>query len=259
MPDTIRLWPAEALFLLKPNLTNGLRTIRVAVLSLLARGVLRVEEQEEAGLFRTRKVPCLRIAPERAPALPPHLTAVIDVVRAEQAGGGRVRDVVKRAEMEFKTGCFIYNSKFIVPGLVERGLMEVRSWWVFRSYRATPDGERERLRIKTDIARARRLPDLLKSDPAQAAELALALGGTLLLADDLGKHYRQLASAIRTHDGGGGSFEGSGLSASFDLGGFDLGSFDSGAFDALDASMSAFDAGFSDGGGDGGGGDGGHH
>jgi len=256
MRDTIRLWPAQALFLLKPNLTNGLRTIRVALLSLLAKGVLRIEEQEEMGVFRTRKVPCLRTMPGPAPTLPPHLTAVIDLVRAAQTDGGKMRHVIRCAEKEFKTGCFIFNSTYILPGLVEDGLIEVRSWWVSHYYRVTPAGERERRRIETDIARARQLPALLKADPAQARELALALGSTLLLADDLKKHYRQLAEVMRGYDGdGGGSFDAGDLSGSFDLGGFDLGSFDAAALNALYGCMSVFDAGFSDGGG----GDGGGH
>ena len=104
MSDTIRLWPAQALFLLKPNLTNGLRTIRVALLSLLAKGALRIEEQKEMGVFRTKKVPCLRVVAAAAPPLPPHLTAVIDLVRAAQTDGGMMRGVVQRAEKELETG-----------------------------------------------------------------------------------------------------------------------------------------------------------
>ena len=257
MPDATPLSPAEALFLLRPNLTNGLRTIRVTLLSLLARGILRVEEQEETGLFRTKKVPHVRIASERTPTLPPHVTAVVDIVRAAQADGGKMRDLVKRAEKEFKTGCHLYNYNFLAPALVERGLIEVRKWWFSHTYHATPAGEQERQRIKTDIANARGLPKLLKSDPAQAVALALALGGTLLLADDLRKHYKQFADAMHSYGFDGGpiadidsnSFDASQLGGSVDVGSFDLGSFDACAFNALDGCMASFDTGFSEGGG----------
>ena len=44
MPDTSPLTTAEALFLLKPNRTPGTGTIRITLLSLLVKGILRVEE-----------------------------------------------------------------------------------------------------------------------------------------------------------------------------------------------------------------------
>jgi hypothetical protein len=264
MPATSPLSPAEALFLLKPNLTNGLRTIRVTLLWLLAMRILHIEEQGEEGLFRTKKVPYVRITRNGTLTLPPHVAAVIDLVRAAQADGGKMRDVVKQAEKEFKVGCFLYNNKFIVPALVERGLIEMRRRWISFTYHATAAGEEQRQRIRADIDKTREIPKLLKSDPAQAAAHALRLGITFLLVDDLKKHYKQLATAMRACDSDaivvagidGGSIDTGQSSTSFDTEGFDLSCFDAGAFGALDACAVSFDAGFSDGashGGDGGG------
>lgn len=262
MQEAISLSPAEALLLLKPNRTSGLRTVRVTLLSLLVKGILRIEEQDKAGLFRNRKIPHLRVVAPAAPS-PPHVAALIEVVQAAQADGGAIRDVVKRATKAFGAGCALYNTRFIGPALIEKGLLEERRIVFLRSYHATPAGEAERSRIEDDIDRARQLPKLLTTDPAEAAALALALGGTLLLVDDLSKHYRQLGEAMRAGcgdsgsdaGGDGGSFDTGGFSGGFDLASFDLGSLDAGAFDALDSSIASFDSGFSDAGGDGGGGD----
>ncbi len=262
MQDTVPLSPAEALFLLKPNRTSGLRTIRVTLLSLLVKGVLRIEEQEKPGLFRARKVPHVRVVPVVTPAAPSHVAALIEVVRAAQADGGTIADVVKRATKEFGAACAQFNTRFIVPALIERGLIFERRIAFIRTYHATPAGDAERWRIEDDIDKARQLPRLLKTNPAEAATLALALGGTLLLVDDLSKHYKQLADAMRpapSGDGHSGSFDAGGFPPTFDFGSFDFGSFDASAFDALDSSIASFDSGFSDGGGggDSSGGDGG--
>ena len=268
MTDSTPLSPAEALFLLKPNRTPGSRTLRVTLLSLLVKGVLRIEEEVKPGVFRDRKVAHLRIVAERTPTSPPHVAELIGVVRAAQADGGKVRDVARLAQGTFGAGCGLYNRTFIVPSLIERGLLEERRVLFVRTWHATPAGEAERARIEADIERARQLPALLRSNPAEAAALALALGGTLLLVDDLRAHYRQLADAMRSsgYDGGAsdgfdGASSGTGdSSGGFDFGSFDFGSFDAGAFDALDAGIGSFDSGFSDGGGgDGGDGGGGGH
>ncbi len=252
MQDATRLTPAEALFLLKPNRTNGLRTIRVTLLSLLVKAILRIEEQSEPGLFRDRKIPYLRLVPDTTPPAPPHVEAVIALVRGAQIEGGAISDVVKRATKEFGAGCSLYNTRYIVPALIGRGLIFERRIAFVRTYHATPAGDAERWRIEDEIDRARQLPKLLKTNPAEAASLALALGGTLLLVDDLRKHYKQLADAMRPAPGGdgdGGTFDTGGFPGGFDFGSFDLGSFDASAFDALDSAAGSFESGFSDGGG----------
>jgi hypothetical protein len=264
MPDVSQLSPAEALFLLKSCRVTGVSTIRVTLLSLLAKGILRIEEQQSAGLFRTKTVPYLRIAREPTPNLPPHVTVLIDLVQAAQADGGKIRDVVKRCGKQFGGGCVFYNTKFIAPALLERGFIEPRRVLFLRMFRVTPTGAVERQKIETDVAKARGLPQLLKSDPEQAVALAMALGGTLLLAEGLEKHYKQLADAVRSSDSGVGGDSGF-IDSSTDIGdwsgGLDFGSFDFGVFDSLDASFASFDAGFSDsgGGGDGDSGGGGSH
>jgi hypothetical protein len=164
------------------------------------------------------------------------------------------------------------------------GLIEERSVLFLRHYKRTPAGDAEESRIAADIARARTIPELLRSNPAEAAAIVLAVGGTILLVNELRPFYRQISDVMRppaapdgSSDSGGGdaslpfwNSRDTGPADSSDavqgldaagLGGLDLSAFDAGAFDALDAGMASFDAGFDasvdSGGGDGGGGDGG--
>jgi hypothetical protein len=64
----------------------------------------------------------LRIAAKPKNA-PPEVTALLDVVRAAQAEGGKIKDVVKLAEKAFGPACMQFSLKFIVPALIARGLL----------------------------------------------------------------------------------------------------------------------------------------
>jgi hypothetical protein len=140
----------------------------------------------------------------------------------------------------------------ILPQLIARGLLGKKKILFLTHISLTPEGKKQQAKIKSDLARANLIPNLLKTDPAQAAAIAAAIGATILLADKLPPHFKLLADAMKiqfprddfTAIDGGASGGG------FDFGSFDLGSFDAGAFDAggFDAGMSSFDAGFSDGG-----------
>lgn len=93
-----------------------------------------------------------------------------------------------------------FKSRLIMPALVSRGFVEQgRVLLLFRNWRLTPAGTAEQSRINGDIARARTIPELLSSDPAEAAAIALGIGATVLLVGQLRPHYRQLSEAMRTH------------------------------------------------------------
>ncbi len=272
MPDhkTAPLSPAEAVVLLSPNLVKGRAAVKATLLLLLATGVLRIEETEAAGIFSNKKIAHLRIAAEPK-NMPPEVAAVLDVVRAAQAEGGKIKDVVRKAEKTFGPACMQFSLKFIIPELIARGLLQTKKLLFTHFFRLTPEGEGAQARIKSDLFKAADVVRLLKSDPARAAALAATLGTTVLLSDKLTRQFKPLADAMRASGGGGdvaafsdsSSHHGSFDFSSFDFGSFDLGSFDLGSF-GLDGTMDSFHGGFSDGGGggDGGGGDGGgggHH
>jgi hypothetical protein len=226
-----------------------------------------------------------------AGSIPPHATALLDLVRAAQDDTGSMADFAKRAQKAFGANLERFNRDFIVPALLSRGLIEEGRILIFRTYKRTPAGEAEESRIAGDIARARTIPELLHSRPAEAAAIILAVGTTILLVSELRPHYRQISEVMRgqtasseASDGGDSpvtSWDSTGSHAAdpahpgepahhldaaalggLDPGGFDLSAFDAGAFDSLDTGMASFDAGFDasvgdSGGGDGGGGDGG--
>jgi hypothetical protein len=99
----------------------------------------------------------------------------------------------------------------------------------------------------------RKIPELLKTDPKDAAAIALAAGGIILLVPELRSHYDQLGRVMRSEgDMGGGEYE-----VSFSVGDgqstLSFGALLDSAFGAIDAGASAMDGG-GDGGGNGGGG-----
>jgi hypothetical protein len=274
------LSPAESLFLLKPNRTPARETVKVTLLSLLAQGLVRLEEQVTKRFIGTRKTVYVRPTQRPVPALPAHAASLLDQVRAAQAYTGSMSDVVTRARQAYGSGLNRFNRDFIIPRLLTRGLIEGRSVLFLRRYKRTPAGDAEESRIAADIARARSIPELLRSDPAEAAAIVLAVGSTILLVNELRPYYRQISEAMRTPGGGADYSDSSGGDGSLpfwsssdpdtahsgeavpgldaaSLGSLDLSTFDAGAFDALDAGMASFDAGFDASVGDGGGGDGG--
>lgn len=284
-PDATPLSPAEATVLLAPNMIKPMRAIKATLLLMLTTGVLRLEQSEQPGVFRTRKVAHLRVA--AAPKNPPpEVAALIAVVRAAQADGGKIADVVKECERAFGAMGAKFTANFVVPALIARGLLRQKKFLFLTGYFPTPAGEKAQARLKSDLFKAEDAARLLKSDPAQAAALAATLGTTVLLSDKLTRKFKPLADAMRAAASGGADgadgaagFEVSdihrhhhalsGGSAGFDLGSFDLGNLDLGNFDlgnfdlgALGSAIESFESGFSDSGGHDGGGDGGgggHH
>jgi hypothetical protein len=284
------LSPAESLFLLKPNRTPARETVKVTLLSLIAQGMVRMEERQTRRFFAKRKT--VYMWPRNiAGHLPPHATALLDLVRAAQDDTGSMADFAKRAQKAFGANLEKFNRDFIVPALLLRGLIEESRILIFRTYKRTLAGDAEESRIAGDIARARTIPELLHSKPAEAAAIILAVGSTILLVSELRPHYRQISEVMRAQtasteasDGGGDGpvtlWDSTGshnhgshnhdpmqqgdpthLDAAalggFDHCSFDLSAFDAGAFDALDTGMASFDSGFDASVGDAGGGDGG--
>jgi hypothetical protein len=275
------LTPAESLLLLKPNRTSGHDTVKVTLLWLVAQGLLRIDD-DTAGSRPERSSLCATGRTD--PSMPPHAAALVQAVRDAQPDGGTVADVVKQARRLYGPQLAGFNRRFICPALVGRGLLEQqRVLLFFRRWNLTAAGAAEQRQIERNIARARTIPALLHSDPAEAAAIALAVGSTLLLVEELRPHYRQLVEAMRAKaaasDAGGsppdywpcgdahrhhddqrnGDAGQPGDTASVhdgatgNLGSFDLGALDVEALGALDAAT--FDASFdasAGGGGDGG-------
>ena len=263
------LSPAEALVLLDPRKGQSRAALKLTLTGLLMQGVLRLEESEEKGLFgRTKKVTRLRVSPD-APAVPPPAASVVEVVRAAEAKGGKLDELALQARKAYGTDLSGFQKSHVVPALVARGLVEERRERMLglipvRRLYHTAAGEAEKSRLETLIAEARNIPDYLSRDLGRAAAVAAALGGALLLVDELRPFYGRISEALRGADPNAfGDYDfWSRDVPSLSSGSFDLASFDPAALDGLDTSLAAldtsfdasFDSGSSDGGGDSGGG-----
>jgi hypothetical protein len=294
MEKNERLSAAEAFVLLSLPRFDVRKALKLGFMGLLAQGVLRIEPEDRRGLFRTRHVPHLRVAAYLPANLSPIAVSLVRNVRFAEPDG-LMRDVVRDAGREYGSTLTGFVNKLVAPALVARGLAELRRSYILgliprtRFFR-TPTGEVERIRLENLMRDALAIPDYLDRDPRQAIALIAAMGGAILLVDELRPHYQAMAVALRdqtradgSSDGGGFAYgdgapeggpddrlpqhddpasldigsvdfagaDGGGLDlAGIDFGGLDFSAFDAGAFDS-------FDAGFADAGGDGGGGDGG--
>lgn len=253
MSDTTPLSPAEAVVLLRPNVADGLKCLKVTLLMLLTKGVLKLEQSERPGLLGVKKIPHLRIAKEPQNA-PPDVRAALDIVRAAQADDGRLPELVKRASKQWGAACMRFVTELVRPSLIARGLIAEKQLLFIRVYHPTPAGEAARSRIQADLAKASEIPHALKTDPARAAAIGAAAGMVLLLDDSIPTHFKALADAMRIHRPPVEAQTGDG--GSFDFGSFNLSAFDLPSLDSFGDNTSSFDAGFSDagGGGDSGGG-----
>ena len=262
------LSPAEAFVLLDPRQSSAREAFKITLLAMIAQGALKMSETERPGLFRNTKTVFIRTI-DLPPDAPGHVESVFDVIQqASKLGrGAEMPDIGRVARQALGSGLTNFKKNLLFPALCSRGLLKAendRVLWLFNRvvHEHTPAGLIERNRVEATLARARRLPALLDSNPAEAAAIALAAGGLLLLLPELKSYYGRLATlraagdAGSSSDGGGGE-GGWNATDAFPLSGFDFGSFDSHAFSALDLDFGSFDSSFDSSVGDGGGGDGG--
>lgn len=258
MPDANALTPAEMLVLLDPARRHGRETVKIALLGLIARGVLRLDVQDTRGL-RHRQSVALRLAAMSPGYLSAAEISLLDLIRELDGAGGRIAEIVKRARRRYGANFSRFERDYVRAALRRRGLIfETRRpvLWIFSRRRdeRTAKGDVERRRIREQMAQALTIPDLLRREPAEAAALAASLGGTILLVPELRSHYQRLTEAMR---GRGGEVE-DGPEAEVDLG--DLVGLLDDAIGEIDAALDAFDASFdasADGGNGGNGGNGG--
>jgi uncharacterized membrane protein YgcG len=248
----------EAYLLISLPLCDPSKALKLGFMGLVAQGVLVLETEDRRGLLRTRHIPHLHVASGSTDALPPVAASLVRVVRGAEPRG-LIKDVLAQCHREYGRTLMGIMQDCLGPALVARGLAEPyrrRILGVFSvaSFRRTPAGEAEKLRIQELMQDARSIPSYLDRDPAQAAALVAALGAAILLVEELRPHYQALGLALRERDAGSsgdGGWTSGDFSGDFggigDFGAIDFSCFDGGAFDS-------FDAGFDAGGGDGGGG-----
>lgn len=255
------LLPAEAALLIEPRRSTAAQCIQAALLTLLGRGHIAIEEQGR--LLKTRY---LRLRPGDGEPLPRHLATLknaLDVhtrfgmVRSDQA----VRSLQKAFGNDYRK----YVHDILAPSLMSSGLLkrEERKFLGFISYfhyERTMAGEAKARPLIRLIDEAGGIKKLMKSDPDRAIRIAQAAGVLLVMSPAAKAQLPKLKAlmAERANDGGGAYyFDTSSDESDWQIG-VDFGSFDfSVDADWLDDIGSVGDFTGGDGGGDGGDGGGG--
>jgi hypothetical protein len=255
MARSSELSPGEAVVLLALRRSKPRDALKVTLLSLIARGYLLIEQVPRRWRI-FGKTAHFRVVRNDPPAAP-HEAAVFEAIRhAEARGYGKVWRALSDAQNRFGTDYRHLKYRHIMPELVGRGLVIERVERVLGLFRRTlhaltPGGEVVRAEIERKIEQARRIPELLKTDPKDAAAIALAAGGMIFLVPELKSHYAELGRVVHAESAsGGGEYE-----VSFSIGDgqstLSFGTLLDSAFDVIDSGASALDAG-GDGGGNGG-------
>lgn len=268
------LTPGEALVLLHPNKSQGQEAIKVSLMWLLAKRHLTTRFEDRPGFWGQflAKRAYLHTADNPPADLPNDLKAVLRLATR----AGTMDEFITVARAEYGTELSGFLKDVVIPSLMQRGLIEVRTgtllFFIPRTrYFRTPMGEAMRQKIDNLMTEAREIPDFLDKSPAQAAAVVASLGALVLIMPELRSHLSGIADAMRRRsnmDGTSGSYSFGGL-ASFSSGPateekpFEFGAFDAMGIETFNAGMDEFDSSFDaasaggdggDGGGDGGGG-----
>jgi hypothetical protein len=259
------LLPAEAALLVEPKRSSAPQCIQAALLTLLGRGHLAIEEE---GRFLKQRY--LRLRPGDGEPLPRHLATVknaLDVhtrfgmVRSDQAA----RSLQKAFGNDYRK----YVHDILAPPLISRGLLkrEERKFLgliAYFHYERTLAGEAKARPLIRLLDEAGGIKKLIKSDPDRAIRIAQAAGVLLVMSPAAKAQIPKLKALMADRsgsDGGSGGYyvEGGSDNSDWQIG-VDFGSLDfsadvGGWLDTV-GSVGDFTGGDGgDGGGDGGGGD----
>ena len=257
------LLPAEAALLVEPRRSSASQCIQAALLTLLGRGHIAIEEQGR--FLKTRYI---RLRPGNGEPLPRHLATLknaLDVytrfgmVRSDQA----VRSLQKAFGLDYRK----YVHEVLAPPLISAGLLkrEERKFLgliPYLHYERTMAGEAKVRPLIRLIEEAGGIKKLIKQDPDRAIRIARMAGVLLVLSPAAKAQIPKLKAlmAERGTDSGGGGYYADGGSdeegwqLGVDCGSFDFSADVGGWLDCI-SSVGDFTGGDGgDGGGDGGGG-----
>ncbi len=268
-----QLTPPEQFLLLNPQGASPSELIKIGLFALIAGGIVKVTEGPPKGILSRRPTSLFDLVAGRSRDAPRALMPLVEVMR--NVGEGSTDIVAAEARKAFGNKLLKFREQ-LQDGLVKRGVLtrEIKPvMFVFARtvHELTPAGTTARDEIKRKIESAWRLPNLLHSDPQEAALIMAAAGTSLLLVQELRPHYRRMGEIskqyhVETSDSGSWTNTSADSTSLFDASAFP--SFDASSLSSLDLpdSFSAsFDSSFSDsssgdsgsGGDSGGGGDGG--
>jgi|GEM_PF-2126209 uncharacterized membrane protein YgcG len=206
-PSSQQLSVAELVVLRDPNVDQAKEALKLTLIDLMARRVLLQHQEEKRGFFRTQKILRFQLAPdaqERVHQSSPARAVLQVLYNANAAQGCDMKDIVEAARRKFGNSLSSFQTKYIVPSLIERGLIEryqAKMLWIFSTIRLrhTAAGEIALQQLNAQLEEARNIPTMLTQNPAHAAALVLSLGGGILLLEELRSHYAQISSAMRQY------------------------------------------------------------
>lgn len=259
MADT-QLTPAEAALLLKPRRGSGTSCLQCALLALVAKGHLSIEDGH--GLLRQRQ---LRRGPGDRSALPPHHQVVKDAVFVSGEDSASAAEVSTALRKAFGADHGGYVHDHVAPALIARGLItrSDRIWLglvPYVHYERSGEGERRARTIGALLDELAEMKSLVRSDPYRARRLLQAAGVLVILSPQARAQAKKLKSLLQERGDGTAGTHGVEGSSEWQVG-VDVGDLGSAAdcIDLLDGVSCASDFTGGDSGGDGGGdgGDGG--
>ena len=253
----------ESLVLYQGAGAKGGAVFKLALLDLVARGVLRLTETEEAGGLGRRR-PGAVLTPGATPAtpVPSVLAGVVRLFEGcprrtlpDGTSGVPVADLTQAARRQYKS-LDGYVRQDVLPRLIERGLFvsETRRRWGIipvTQYILTPAGEAARADLKARLALGEhQLVHWIDQEPERAVNFVGFAGAAVLLMPAVLPELRRLrqlsawSGPSLIYLGSLGSEEAAGLS------GHDQWlDFDPSALDTLDSASGAIDSGIEQGGG----------
>lgn len=226
----IDLSPAEALFLIDPEFSDGRKAMKLSLRWLIAHGVLVATREMKPGTWLFRVRPRLRIAGTWSAdrELPRDLADLIELMRS--APTEFFDDILPLIQWTYGASQSLPMGRKVKRNLVTRELLESRrvltvsglGWPIFER---TPEGKDLSERLASMIEQARKIPQFIANDPERVAELAGPLDGLLLLLTELRPEWKEIANALRDF--------GTGTAVAYP--GFDLSRLDREVLDAIDA------------------------
>lgn len=251
------LLPAEAALLIEPGRATAPQCIQAALLTLVGRGHIAIEEQG-----RFLKTRYLRLRPGEGEPLPRHLATVKNAIDVD-ARFGMVRSdqVVRSLQRAFGNDYRKYVHDILAPPLISAGLLERQEKKFlglipYYEYERTAAGDARVGRLVRLIEEAGGMKKLIRTDPDRAMLIAHLAGILLVLSPAARLQLPKLKAMMAERGDGSGAYyvdsgsDEAGLQLSVDVGSID---FSSDIGSMLDGLCSVGDFTGGDGGGEGGG------
>ncbi len=194
------------LVLLEPH-TAARDALKAGFKELLARGLLQMHKAPAASRWQPSDFLLHFNAAE--PLANPVLQNLWGDLRSASRHGAGLNQVLQRLQREYGPGYETFKQKIVLPGLLQRGLLQQQSHKLLglfpqTRYLPTPQGTAIKRQLEQHLSEARQLIPSLADGKAEAAALLFSLGPALLLLPGLEPHFQQLEAHLRLQGADGG-------------------------------------------------------